>query len=111
MSYRHACAASEIPVGSVLAVDLGGDVDIAVVNTAEGFFAIEDRCSHADVALSEGDVDGCTLECLAHGSRFDLRTGKPLEPPAVAPVATYPVRADGTDIFIDTDSPIDIQEQ
>lgn len=111
MSYRHACAASEIPVGSVLAIDLGGDVDIAVVNTAEGFFAIEDRCSHADVALSEGDVDGCTLECLAHGSRFDLRTGKPLEPPAVAPVATYPVRADGTDIFIDTDNPIDIQEQ
>lgn len=111
MSFRRACAVSEVPVGSVLTVDLGGDVDIAVVNTTEGLFAIEDQCSHADVPLSQGDVDGCTLECLAHGSRFDLRTGKPLEPPAVAAVTTYPVRADGTDILIDTDNPIDIQEQ
>jgi 3-phenylpropionate/trans-cinnamate dioxygenase ferredoxin component len=111
MSFKRACALSEVPVGSVLAVDLGGDYDIAVVNTPEGLFAAEDRCSHADVPLSEGDVDGCTLECLAHGSRFDLRNGRPLEPPAVAPIPTYPVRVDGPDIFIDTDNPIDIQEQ
>lgn len=111
MSFQRACGVAEVPVGSVRAVDLGGDADIAVVNTAEGLFAITDRCSHADVPLSEGEVDGCTLECLAHGSRFDLRTGRPLEPPAVAPVSVFPIRVDDTDIFIDTDNPIDIQEQ
>lgn len=111
MSLQRACAVSEVPVGSVLALDLGAEADIAVVNTEQGLFAVLDQCSHADVPLSEGEVDGCTLECLAHGSRFDLRTGKPLEPPAVAAVPTYPVQVDGSDIFIDLDNPIDIQEQ
>lgn len=111
MSYVRACAVAEVPVGTSLAVDLGGDADIAVVNTAEGFFAIRDVCSHAEVALSYGDVDGCTLECYAHGSRFDLRTGIPLEPPANVPVPVYPVRIEDGDILIDPDNPIDSQEQ
>ncbi len=111
MSFVRACTVAEVPPGSVIAVDLGGDEDIAVVNTAQGFFAIQDLCSHAEVPLSQGEVDGCTLECLMHGSRFDLRTGFPLELPAVRPVPVYPVRVDGDDIFIDPDHPIDIQEQ
>lgn len=111
MSFQRACAVSEVPVGSVIALDLGAAADIAVVNTEQGLFAMLDRCSHADVPLSEGEVDGCTLECLAHGSRFDLRTGKPLEPPAVAAVPIYPVQVDGSDIFIDLDNPFDTQEK
>ena len=51
--------------------------------------AIHDICSHADVALSEGEVDGCTIECWLHGSRFDLRTGEPTGPPAVSAVPVY----------------------
>jgi 3-phenylpropionate/trans-cinnamate dioxygenase ferredoxin component len=111
VSFVRACAVAEVPLGSVIAVDLGGDADIAVVNTAGGFFAIRDVCSHAEVPLSEGDIDGCTLECYMHGSRFDLRTGRPLELPAVVPVPVYPVRVDGGDVLIDPDNPIDIQEQ
>lgn len=111
MSFVRACALAEVPLGSALAVDLGGANEIAVVNTDEGIFAIADVCSHADVALSEGEVVDCTLECLAHGSRFDLRTGAPLEPPAAARVPVYPVRIDGDDILIDPDNPIDTQEQ
>ncbi|WP_298132594.1 non-heme iron oxygenase ferredoxin subunit [Micropruina sp.] len=106
MTFRHAATIDEIPVGSVIAVDLGGDAEVAVVNTDEGVFAIQDVCSHAEVPLSEGDVDGCTLECYMHGSRFDLRTGVPLELPATAPVPVYPVRLDGTDIYVDIDNPI-----
>ena len=45
------------------------------------YHALNDICTHADVSLSEGEVDGCTLECWLHGSRFDLRTGKPVRPP------------------------------
>jgi nitrite reductase/ring-hydroxylating ferredoxin subunit len=51
-----------------------------------GIHALEDRCTHAEVALSEGEVDDCTLECWLHGSRFDLRTGKPTGLPATVPV-------------------------
>lgn len=110
MTYVRACALVDVPLGTVKAFDLGGDVDIAVVNTVDGVFAIQDLCSHAEYALSEGDVDGCTVECIGHGSRFDLRTGFPLELPATIPVPVYPVRMDGDDIFIDPDNPKKAQE-
>ncbi len=111
MSFVRACAVAEVPVGTAIPVDLGGDAEIAVVNTAEGFFAIRDVCSHAEVPLSDGDVDGTTLECYMHGSRFDLRTGLPLELPAVAPVPVFPVQVSDGDVLIDLDHPIEIQEQ
>ncbi len=106
MTFRHAAALDEIPLGTAIAVDLGGDAEVAVVNTDEGIFAIRDVCSHAEVPLSEGEAEGCTLECYMHGSRFDLRTGAPLELPATEPVPVYPVRLDGTDIYVDIDNPI-----
>ncbi|MGB2766537.1 MAG: Rieske 2Fe-2S domain-containing protein, partial [Propionicimonas sp.] len=55
-------------------------------------------------------VEGCTLECYLHGSRFDLRTGQPLELPALVPVPVFAVRIDGDDVLIDPDQPIAIQE-
>ena len=58
-------------------------------------------CSHAAVALSEGEVEGCTVECWLHGSRFDLRTGKPTGLPATEPVATFPVEVRGTEVYVD----------
>lgn len=68
---------------------------ICLVRTPDEVFAISDRCSHADVALSEGEVEGCTIECWLHGSAFDLRTGIPLSLPAIVPVPTYAVVLDG----------------
>ena len=111
MTFVRACAVAEVPIGTAVGIDLGGDADIAVVNTADGFFAIRDVCSHGEVPLSDGDIDGCTLECYMHGSRFDLRTGFPLELPATRPVPVYPVRLDGDSIFVDPDNPIKTQEQ
>jgi 3-phenylpropionate/trans-cinnamate dioxygenase ferredoxin component len=111
VSFVRACALAEVPLGAVISVDLGGPAAIAVANTDEGLFAIRDVCSHAEVPLSEGEITGCLLECSAHGARFDLRTGAPLDPPAVMPVPIYPVQTDGTDIFIDLDNPIASQEQ
>lgn len=111
MSFVRACEVAEVPVGTAIPIDLGGDAEIAVVNTVEGFFAIRDVCSHAEVPLSDGDVDGTTLECYMHGSRFDLRTGMPLELPATMPVPVYPVRLDGEQVFIDPENPIQSQEQ
>ncbi len=92
--FRPVCPIAEIAVGTSRRVVVDG-VPIAVVNTDEGVFAIEGRCSHADVALSAGDVDGCTIECWLHGSAFDLRTGVPLSLPATVPVTVYPARVVG----------------
>ena len=87
---------SDIPLGTARQFEIDGDL-IVVVNTAEGMFALDDRCSHAEVALSEGEVDGCFIECWLHGSAFDLRTGVPTSPPAITAVKTYLVSTDTTD--------------
>jgi 3-phenylpropionate/trans-cinnamate dioxygenase ferredoxin subunit len=82
------CAVDELAEGRPLRVELA-EVDVAVVKVDGEFFAIEDLCSHAEYPLSDGEVKGCTLECELHGSRFDLRTGKPTGPPATRPVPVY----------------------
>ena len=82
----------EIPPGTARRVDVAGTPVALVLSREDGYFAVLDRCSHADVALSEGEVDGCTLECWLHGSQFDLRSGEPLSLPATVPVPVYDVR-------------------
>ena len=97
MSDHHlidVCALGDLGMDSVRRVEADGQ-DIALVRCQEGVFAVGNRCSHADVDLSEGEVEGCALECWLHGSQFDLRTGMPLSPPAVQPVPTYAVVIDG----------------
>jgi len=95
MSFVRVCALAEIPEGGALGVQIDGQ-PVAVVRVADGtVYAISDVCSHADVALSEGEVDGCSIECWLHGSRFDLRTGEPSGPPAVRRVPVYPVQIEG----------------
>jgi 3-phenylpropionate/trans-cinnamate dioxygenase ferredoxin subunit len=91
VSFERVGVVGDVAKGTVLAVELDG-VEIAVVHADDGhFYAVRDQCSHAAVALSEGEVDGCTLECWLHGSRFDLRTGEPTGLPATESVATFPV--------------------
>jgi len=105
MAFVRACAAGDVADGQAIRVEVDG-LDVAIVRDGEDFYAIEDECSHAAVALSEGDVEGCEIECWMHGSRFDLRTGKPIGPPATEPVPIFPVQLDGTDVLIDIDSPL-----
>ena len=83
-----------------------GELVVALVRHQGELFAIEDECSHGKVALSEGDVYGCSIECYLHGSSFDLRTGAPLNPPATQPVRVFPVRLSGDDIQVDPDNPL-----
>ena len=96
-------AATEIAKGTAISVEVDG-TPIAVVHTDDDeFHAVHDECSHAAIPLSEGEVDGCTLECWLHGSRFDLRTGEPTGLPATEPVAVYPVEIRDGDIYVDLD--------
>ncbi len=107
MAYERVCGLSEVPEDGALRVELA-DVDVAVVRFEGQLYALEDRCSHADVPLTDGDVetfDGApTIECFLHGSCFDLRTGEPTNLPATEPVDVYPVRVDGEDVYVDTES-------
>ncbi len=93
------CAVADVPEGSAHRVVVDG-TPVAVVHTEGEWFAVSDVCSHADVSLSEGEVDGCTLECWLHGSRFDLRTGEPSGPPAVTPIPVYGVSLEGDTVFV-----------
>ena len=98
------CAIDELPPGAKRVVTWE-DLEIGVVNCNGEVLAIEDRCSHDNGDLMEGDVDTdeCTVECPRHGSLFDLRTGKPLTLPAYVPVDTFPVMVEDGVIRVEVD--------
>ena len=77
-----------------------GSTSDALVRTEGEVYAINDICSHANVSLSEGEVEDCQIECWLHGSSFDLRTGKPSGLPATRPVPVYPVKIEGDDVLV-----------
>jgi nitrite reductase/ring-hydroxylating ferredoxin subunit len=89
----------EVPPGERLALGLGRDW-IVLFNIEGAFYAIEDRCSHDDVPLSEGRLIGTSVSCIKHGALFDVTTGDVLSPPAVRGVKTYPVRVVGDEVQI-----------
>ena len=86
--------ADEFPPGSVKLVTTEQGLIVGVYNCGGQLYAIEDRCSHDDGPLCEGDwdQDTCTVVCPRHGSAFELASGRPLSLPAYEPVETYPVR-------------------
>ena len=103
MAMLPACALADVPDDEALAVTIGA-YEVAVARDGEEVFAVENQCSHAAVALSEGEVAGGTVECWLHGSCFDLRTGKPTHLPATEPVATFPVDVRDGVVFVDTET-------
>jgi 3-phenylpropionate/trans-cinnamate dioxygenase ferredoxin component len=98
------CSLSELPPGGMRLVEWE-DLEIGVFNCAGTVYAIEDRCSHDEGPLVEGELDEqtCTVECPRHGSRFDLKTGAPLTLPAYRPVDTFPVVIDDDTIKLEVD--------
>ena len=100
MTFQRVCSLAELVDDEPRRIELD-DVDVAIVRTEGEVFAIHDECSHASIPLSEGDIDDCHVECWLHGSRFDLRTGKPTGLPATEPVATFPVDVRDGDVYVD----------
>jgi 3-phenylpropionate/trans-cinnamate dioxygenase ferredoxin subunit len=90
-----------LAVGSLTRVEPNG-VPICLVRLNDDrLFAISDVCSHEEVELSDGELDGDEVECPAHGSRFDVRTGEVSGLPAEQPVATYPVSVEDGEVFVE----------
>ena len=100
--FVRVCRVDELPAFGVAAADIYGQV-VAIVHTREGeLYAVDDTCSHANVSLSEGELEGHTLECWLHGSRFDIRTGNPSGPPATVPINVYPVKVEDGEVYVGT---------
>lgn len=73
-----------------------------LANVDGDVYALEDECSHEEFPLSDGELDGAEVECIYHGARFDVCSGRPLTLPAVKPVRTFEVEIRGTEIFVQT---------
>jgi 3-phenylpropionate/trans-cinnamate dioxygenase ferredoxin component len=93
-AFVQVCTLGELEADAPRRVEVGG-VPVSVVRTEGEVFAVHDICSHANVSLSEGEVEDCMIECWLHGSMFDLRTGKPSGLPATRPIPVYPVKIEG----------------
>ena len=92
---------AEVPDGKAIRLEGGAD-GVCLVRIGDRCFALADRCSHADVRLSEGEVDPdeCSVECWKHGSTFSLLDGEPQSLPATQPVAVLTVTVEGDDVVV-----------
>jgi 3-phenylpropionate/trans-cinnamate dioxygenase ferredoxin subunit len=99
---RHRlCALDDLKDGEATRFDVGKR-RLAVVRLGDDVYVIGDTCTHADVSLSEGEVDPGDrhIECWKHGSRFSLETGEPDTLPAVKPVPVYDVKVEDGDVVV-----------
>jgi nitrite reductase/ring-hydroxylating ferredoxin subunit len=103
--FVRVCKSANLSEGEVIrfAPD-GAEEAIAVCHSDGEFFAIADKCSHGNWSLSEGFLENCHLECVLHGSAFDLKTGWPNKLPATKPVKIYDVKVEDGDVFVDVSS-------
>jgi nitrite reductase/ring-hydroxylating ferredoxin subunit len=105
----------DVVPGTAVRLDAGGPAGVCVVRIGDDFYALGDRCSHANVslalgdrcshanvslALGEVDADDRTIECWKHGSAFSLESGQPQSLPAVKPVPVYQVTLEGDDVVV-----------
>jgi 3-phenylpropionate/trans-cinnamate dioxygenase ferredoxin component len=107
--FQRACALADVPEQGAVYAEIDG-LPVSVVRSDGELYAIEDTCSHEEVSLSEGEVEDGEIECWLHGSRFDLATGRPTSLPATRPIAVYPVKIDGDDVFVDVNDPLNANE-
>ena len=99
---QRLCAVDDVAPGTARRFEVGPH-RVALVRINDDFYAIGDRCSHADYSLSEGEVwpDEREIECWKHGSTFSLLTGEPQTLPATVPVPVYTVRVEGGDVLLE----------
>jgi 3-phenylpropionate/trans-cinnamate dioxygenase ferredoxin subunit len=99
-NWIEVAATDEIPLATMKRVEIDGKRYL-IAHTESAFYAVDDHCSHEEVSLYLGCIQGEMIKCSLHGSRFSLRTGEPMEEPATEPIETYAVRLDGNRLYID----------
>jgi len=103
MTAMRVCALTELDDNKPFAVEVGDDL-VVLVRQGDEVHALRDECTHAALALSDGEVTSKGIECFLHGSCFDLRTGAPSSLPATEPVEVFAVRISDGDVYVDTDT-------
>jgi 3-phenylpropionate/trans-cinnamate dioxygenase ferredoxin subunit len=99
-SGTRVCALSDLDEDKPFAVEVG-DVPVVLIRQGDEVHALRDECTHAELALSDGEVTHKGIECFLHGSCFDLRTGAPSSLPATEPVDVFAVRVSEEDVHVD----------
>jgi 3-phenylpropionate/trans-cinnamate dioxygenase ferredoxin subunit len=97
--YQRIAASADIELGAMLCVVVDGR-EVLICHLAEGFFAVDNICSHAHARLSEGRLRGHRVLCPLHGAAFDARDGSVLGRPAVRPISSHAVRVSGEDLLV-----------
>jgi len=99
------CPKSKISPGEIFRyVPENSEKAIVICNVDGEYLAISDKCSHGNWSLAEGILEDCHLECVLHGSSFNMKTGWPDKRPATKPVEVFKVAIDGDDVLVDIDS-------
>ena len=99
IGYTYVSDISDIEVGHSISVNVEGK-KVLICNTDEGFFAVEDMCTHALIPLCGGLIQGTLISCPLHGAVFDLKTGEVMAPPAFEDLKTFNLKIEGTSISV-----------
>lgn len=94
----------EIPPGGMKRVEIEG-TRYLIAHTETAFYAVDDHCSHEEVSLYLGCIQGEMIKCSLHGSRFSLKNGEPMEEPATEPIRTYAIKCEENRLFVDPHQP------
>ena len=98
-NYQHVASTLDIPRGKTLVVTVD-NTQVLICHTAEGYFAVDNLCSHAEASLGEGKLKGQRIICPLHGAAFDVRDGSALSKPAKLPLCAHPLKLEGEDILV-----------
>ena len=99
IDYTYVSDVSDIDLGHSISVNVEG-INILICNTEEGFFAVQDMCTHALIPLCGGFIQGTLISCPLHGAVFDLKTGEVMAPPAFEDLDTFILKIEGTSISV-----------
>jgi 3-phenylpropionate/trans-cinnamate dioxygenase ferredoxin subunit len=102
-TFTAVAKASDMPVGQFKPVVVEGKA-LLICHTAEGFYAVDDTCTHDDGPLADGFLDGTAIECPRHGARFDVTTGTVLCLPAAVGIRSYAVKVEGDEVKVKVDT-------
>jgi 3-phenylpropionate/trans-cinnamate dioxygenase ferredoxin subunit len=97
--WHRVVAAADVPEGRMRGAVVDGR-DVVVVHSKDGWFALDNICSHAYAKMDEGRLRGCRLICPLHGASFDVRDGSVLGAPATVPIRTHRLRLTGDDVEV-----------
>jgi naphthalene 1,2-dioxygenase ferredoxin component len=101
-SWIDALAAEDLPADDVIGLAVGGR-DIAVYTVGDEIYATDNTCTHGQARLCDGFLDGHEIECPLHQGKFDVRDGRPMCDPVTLPLRSYPVKIEGSRVFVQID--------